>query len=350
MSHKDDMDNHANQLNPQHDAYWQSPGCDGVPEDSVDVSQSIGEDFWGPAKKIAIAFIALVIIMFIYRAAMDLVFSLLVNQHLIEWDGNHEYPLYIILFDAVTGCLLLALAAIFVGGRDGVAAWLKKLQPSGNGQLVKDLAMGMAIGTVAAIGTDLIITLTRVYLYGDNLFLWLDTYYLLKQVLYLLPRLVLFTGMIALMQCYFQRETTKHYGALEGLMVAVLVYMLLKLFPYDLATLAFPLFSFRYLLMGATLGYLYLVTRSPYVPISFMVANYFIGQAYYCVIGISPLASGSYMGISAADALCIDYLLAGVLILAMIWCLSRRRFVLWPGGWQGLKASIDNVLTRLTRD
>lgn len=34
MSSKDDMDNHANQLNPNNDAYWQSRGCeDGRPDD-----------------------------------------------------------------------------------------------------------------------------------------------------------------------------------------------------------------------------------------------------------------------------------------------------------------------------
>lgn len=33
MSHQDDLDNHANQLNPEHEAYWESRGYDGVPDD-----------------------------------------------------------------------------------------------------------------------------------------------------------------------------------------------------------------------------------------------------------------------------------------------------------------------------
>lgn len=33
MSHKDDMDNHANQCNPNNDAYWESRGEDGRPDD-----------------------------------------------------------------------------------------------------------------------------------------------------------------------------------------------------------------------------------------------------------------------------------------------------------------------------
>lgn len=33
VSHKSDMDNHANQLNPEHDAYWESRGYDERPED-----------------------------------------------------------------------------------------------------------------------------------------------------------------------------------------------------------------------------------------------------------------------------------------------------------------------------
>ena len=33
MSRKDDLDNHANQLNPNHDAYWESRGFDERPDD-----------------------------------------------------------------------------------------------------------------------------------------------------------------------------------------------------------------------------------------------------------------------------------------------------------------------------
>ena len=33
MSRKDDLDNHANQLNPNNDAYWDSRGYDGRPDD-----------------------------------------------------------------------------------------------------------------------------------------------------------------------------------------------------------------------------------------------------------------------------------------------------------------------------
>ncbi len=32
-SHKDDMDNHANQCNPNNDAYWESRGEDERPDD-----------------------------------------------------------------------------------------------------------------------------------------------------------------------------------------------------------------------------------------------------------------------------------------------------------------------------
>lgn len=30
---KEDLDNHANQLNPEHDAYWESRGYDERPDD-----------------------------------------------------------------------------------------------------------------------------------------------------------------------------------------------------------------------------------------------------------------------------------------------------------------------------
>ena len=36
MCRKDDMDNHANQMNPNNDAYWESRGYDGRPDDWED--------------------------------------------------------------------------------------------------------------------------------------------------------------------------------------------------------------------------------------------------------------------------------------------------------------------------
>ena len=33
LSRQSDMDNHANQLNPNNDAYWESRGCDERPDD-----------------------------------------------------------------------------------------------------------------------------------------------------------------------------------------------------------------------------------------------------------------------------------------------------------------------------
>ncbi|GAA6119037.1 hypothetical protein Acidovoranil_11400 [Acidovorax sp. FG27] len=39
-----DADNRANQLNPNHDAYWQSRGEDGRPDDWMDRSQSGPDD------------------------------------------------------------------------------------------------------------------------------------------------------------------------------------------------------------------------------------------------------------------------------------------------------------------
>ena len=36
MNNKDDQDNHANQMNPNNDAYWQSRGYDERPDDWED--------------------------------------------------------------------------------------------------------------------------------------------------------------------------------------------------------------------------------------------------------------------------------------------------------------------------
>ncbi len=47
MSRKDDLDNHANQLNQNNDAYWESRGWDERPEDwedRVDSAQVFPDD------------------------------------------------------------------------------------------------------------------------------------------------------------------------------------------------------------------------------------------------------------------------------------------------------------------
>ena len=44
MSRKDDLDNHANQLNPNNDAYWESRGYDERPEDWEELAVEEQED------------------------------------------------------------------------------------------------------------------------------------------------------------------------------------------------------------------------------------------------------------------------------------------------------------------
>ncbi len=46
MNSKDELDNHANQLNPNNDAYWQSRGYDERPDDWDDlISEEDGFDW-----------------------------------------------------------------------------------------------------------------------------------------------------------------------------------------------------------------------------------------------------------------------------------------------------------------
>lgn len=44
MSRQSDLDNHANQLNPNNDAYWESRGWDGRPDDWEEQVSSEKED------------------------------------------------------------------------------------------------------------------------------------------------------------------------------------------------------------------------------------------------------------------------------------------------------------------
>ena len=43
MSRQSDMDNHANQLNPNNDAYWESRGWDDRPDDWEDRAEQEDE-------------------------------------------------------------------------------------------------------------------------------------------------------------------------------------------------------------------------------------------------------------------------------------------------------------------
>ena len=44
MTKKDDLDNHANQLNPDHDEYWHSRGYDDRPDDGSDAKPADDEE------------------------------------------------------------------------------------------------------------------------------------------------------------------------------------------------------------------------------------------------------------------------------------------------------------------
>ena len=44
MSRNSDMDNHANQLNPNNDAYWESRGWDERPDDWEERAEEEDED------------------------------------------------------------------------------------------------------------------------------------------------------------------------------------------------------------------------------------------------------------------------------------------------------------------
>lgn len=320
-----------------------------MPEEPVAERESSPDNFWKPAMKIGLAFIVMLVFIFIFRIVMDFVFYTLRDMSLIQPDMFRNYPLYTVLSDVATGVLLLALAGLFAKGQDGAVVWFKKLLPGVNRQSLKVFLAGAVIGAVAAVVTTLLLTLTDTWFYGGESSFRLEPYQLLTSFLYLLPQLVMYFGWIVLVQGYFQRETQKYYGALEGLIVAVLAYLLLMIFPLRLSELGFLLFNTHYLLMGAALGYLYIVSKSQYLPISFMVAYNFFFTAYYGVIGIYPGPDTSFMGVSFFDAYSIVNIVAGIVILFVIWCIFRSRFIRQLDR-QGLKAIMENVLSRLSRD
>jgi hypothetical protein len=134
-----------------------------------------------------------------------------------------------------------------------------------------------------------------IFLYGGKLYVSVYWDLLIVGLLSVLPQLVMYIGLLALLQGYFQRSFTGRYGAAEGLLGVTLLYLLLTIFPSNIDALAVPEISAQYVLPGIIIGYLYLVSRSPYLSIGFMVALYSFWDVYYSVFQVIPWKD-SFMG------------------------------------------------------
>jgi hypothetical protein len=313
--------------------------------DDVSVSQPDSGDFWKPAKKIALAFIALVIVVFIYKSFLRFTFYMLGHMDLLGPDFYGEHPLYVVLFDLISGGVLLTMAGLLLTGKARVTEWLDRMQLLATRQPARVFATGAVIGIAAAFISYLLVTLTDVFLYGGKFFLELHPDVLVVAALYILPGLAMYAGMVALVQGYFQRKTTERYGVLEGLIVAAMAYLVIIIVPDKWDQLAYPHISAQTLLMGATIAYLYLISKSPWLPVSFIVAYNFAYQAYYSVAMTFTYDPALFMGISEANAFFAARLAGTAIALALIWFLSRNRHLLHP---DGLKIAVEKVLSRLT--
>jgi hypothetical protein len=185
-----------------------------------------------------------------------------------------------------------------------------------------------------------------IFLYGGKLYVSVYWDLLIVGLLSVLPQLVMYIGLLALLQGYFQRSFTGRYGAAEGLLGVTLLYLLLTIFPSNIDALAVPEISAQYVLPGIIIGYLYLVSRSPYLSIGFMVALYSFWDMYYSVFQVIPWKD-SFMGVPHVYGVAYMMIAAKVLTLVLIWFLYRSHWKITDDRLKGLGNTLQQFFSRL---
>ncbi len=278
--------------------------------------------YWRPGIRMVLAFIAVLIILIIFQISMFFAFFLMKNEGWMFRDMFGEYPIYNGLFDIARGIMLLIVAGFFVGGNTWKEALFDRLRLAPDSRNARLLINGLIIGLIASAGTNLLLSLMDMFLYGGKFYTWLYWDPLIVGLLSVLPRLVMYIGLLALLQGYFQRSLTDRYGAAEGLLGVTLLYLLFMIFPSNIGALAVPEILVQYVLTGIIIGYLYLVSRSPYLSIGFIVALNSFWYMYYSVFQVIPWKDG-FMGVSHVYGSAYMMIAAKVLTLVLIWFVYR---------------------------
>ncbi len=302
--------------------------------------------YWRPAIRMGLAFIAVLIILLIFRISMLFAFFLMKNEGWMFRDMFGEYPIYNALFDIAMGILLLIVAGFFVGGNTWKEALFDRLGLAPDRRNARLLVNGLIIGLIASAGTNLLLSLMDIFLYGGKLYVSMYWDMLIVGLLSVLPQLVMYIGLLALLQGYFQRSLTGRYGAAGGLLGVTLLYLLLTIFPSNIGSLRIPEISGQYVLTGIIIGYLYLVSRSPYLSIGFMIALNSFWDMYYSVFHVIPWKDG-FMGISHVYGDAYMMIAAKVLTLVLIWFLYRSPWNMTGDRLKGLGNALQQFFSRL---
>jgi hypothetical protein len=305
--------------------------------------------YWKPAIRMALAAIAVLIILLIFRIFMILAGFLMKNEGWMFRDMFGEYPVYNALFDIAMGIMLLIVAGFFVGGKSWKEALFDRLRLAPDGRNARLLVIGLIIGLIAAVGTNLMLSMMDLFLYGGHFYVQLYEDMLATGLVSMLPRLVMYVGLMALLLGYFQRRLTDRYGTAAGLLGVTLLYLQFTIFPSNMGMLAVPEISARYVLTGVVIGYLYLVTKSPYPSIGLMVAWNSFWDIYNSVFHTIPSFGGQIVpGDSRIYVVAYTLIIAQVFTLVLIWYLYSSPWKMTGDRLKGLGNALYQFFSRLT--
>lgn len=237
-------------------------------------------DKWKPALKAGLALIAVWVFLFIFVVIIKWALSAYFRPLWVSWweYDTGRYPVYSAIYNLLFGCILFALAVLPVAKKGWRAALFDELQLKISKPAMNYFAIGLGIGAFTVVAIDLVTTLSEAYLFNGFLYVGLISERLAVAVLMIVPLLVLSIGQVALVQGYFQRTISKNYGSMAGLIVAAFIITLLFIFPNLSGFLYSPLYVAGYLITGFVIAYLFMRSKSLYMPIGFTFAWYVLSR------------------------------------------------------------------------
>ncbi len=312
---------------------------------------------WIPAIKAGLALIAVSIVILIFQIFFTLVLSDYLRPLWAFWSelDTGRYPVHNAIFYLLYGVCLLVLANLLVINKGWTEALFDELQLTISKPALNYLLIGLIVGAVAAITLDVVQTISGVYLFNEFLYIGLIPGRLAEAVLFIIPLLVYSAGQVALVLGYFQRTISKNYGQAAGLIVAVFIYMLLFGFPNislllqssrypDLFTVYGIMITSSFIqtiIIGITIAYLFLRSKSPYLPIGFIFALHLFSYVFDGFVSSHFTGFGSvFPGYYEYPVSSMLQALISFLVLVFIWYFYHD----YPESLRRLKGKLQNVV------
>lgn len=292
-------------------------------EPSVDEGRKNSSmDIWKPALTVGLALVVVWVLLFISRVITIVTLSFYLKplwKFWWEYDTG-RYPVYSAIHYLLYGCLMFILACLLVMKKGWHVALFDELQPKINRQTMNYFGIGLIVGALAIIALNTITTLFDTYLFSGFLYVGFISERLAVAALYIVPLLVQSIGLVVLTQGYFQRTISKNYGWLAGLIVAAFIFMILMNLPVLTGFFYNPLYFAGDLITGFIIAYLFMRTKSIYMPIGYVFAWYLFSFVYDGFTSVAWMGSvATFNGFSIDLVTYILRMLIPFIVLELIW-------------------------------